>query len=254
MSVRAKYVEERFPRWFVFGQTATHVDIADSEGDVFRGVPLETAEKLIAARDTFVDALISVFDDDVLAARSRCGGDRVETPPALTWQAEPGGQWIAERDGWMAKVTTDADEHGEIFPWRVYAPTGACAARGQARSLDDAKQAAERVGLPREMAPSVLRMADTDHAAEDYCYLAASPIRSDAEEARLQALRATLEARGQAPAIEPVPRRTKSKASRGSSLRPSTSVPPPRRYTSGRHALHPACGHDPSRGGERARS
>jgi hypothetical protein len=62
--VKAKYVEETFNRWHVFGSSGTTCDIANADGDVFCGISHETAAKLIAARDAYVNALVAVFESD----------------------------------------------------------------------------------------------------------------------------------------------------------------------------------------------
>lgn len=68
--MRAKYVEELFPRWFIFGELDGRVDVADPNGDVFRGVQRDTADRLIEARDAFVDAMTAAFiaDESLLSA------------------------------------------------------------------------------------------------------------------------------------------------------------------------------------------
>jgi len=42
-------------RWFIFGESADRVDIADTEGDVICGVPRADAERLIATHDAICD-------------------------------------------------------------------------------------------------------------------------------------------------------------------------------------------------------
>ncbi len=61
--MREKYVEERFPRWFVFGKSETTCDLNDGEQDVFIGIPHGVAKKLEKARDAYVDALCEIFMD-----------------------------------------------------------------------------------------------------------------------------------------------------------------------------------------------
>lgn len=62
--MKHKYVEERFPRWFVFGDRGDVCDVADANGDVFRGIPKATAEKLIAAREAYVGAITVAIGED----------------------------------------------------------------------------------------------------------------------------------------------------------------------------------------------
>lgn len=67
--MREKYIEERFQRWFEFGEHAgCHVDLSDSEGDVIQNISKETAAKLMRARSQYVDAMIEIFmaDPDAL--------------------------------------------------------------------------------------------------------------------------------------------------------------------------------------------
>lgn len=62
--MREKYVEERFNRWFVFGQRADgSVDVSGADCDVFEGIPPAAAEKFIAARNAYVDALVAMFTE-----------------------------------------------------------------------------------------------------------------------------------------------------------------------------------------------
>jgi len=59
--VREKYIEERYPRWFVFGNGPAgikDVDISDGTVDVATRVSKETAEQLITAHNNTIDALI----------------------------------------------------------------------------------------------------------------------------------------------------------------------------------------------------
>lgn len=64
--IREKYVEARFGRWFEFGYYpgTDLVDLADTKGDVFCKINRATADKLIRARDKFVDELVEVFGED----------------------------------------------------------------------------------------------------------------------------------------------------------------------------------------------
>lgn len=66
---RWKYVEEHpsraFSPWFIFGESpdGTHVDIADQQGDVVMGLPRKKAERMIAARDTFLKECEKINDE-----------------------------------------------------------------------------------------------------------------------------------------------------------------------------------------------
>lgn len=65
--MKEKYVEERFPLWFVFGHqigVPTTVDLSDGTRDIFQGVSKETAKALISARAAFVNDLCLIFADD----------------------------------------------------------------------------------------------------------------------------------------------------------------------------------------------
>lgn len=60
--MKDKYVEERFPRWFVFGEYESgNVDVSDGERDVFTNIEREAAARLISARNAYVDSLCLVF-------------------------------------------------------------------------------------------------------------------------------------------------------------------------------------------------
>lgn len=52
-----------FARWFVFGQTATFADLSDGEGDVLCGVPLYLVDRILAAREAFIDTLEEMLFD-----------------------------------------------------------------------------------------------------------------------------------------------------------------------------------------------
>lgn len=63
--MKDKYIEERFPRWFEFGEHPDGcVDLADTHGDVITGISKETAQRLQRARNAYVDALIEAFQAD----------------------------------------------------------------------------------------------------------------------------------------------------------------------------------------------
>ena len=53
--MRHKWIFERFPRWFIFGQTETMADISNGKTDVAEHVPIKTAEALIAEHNQLVD-------------------------------------------------------------------------------------------------------------------------------------------------------------------------------------------------------
>ena len=57
-----KTIPERFPRWFMFGEypESELVDVSDLRHDIFQKVPLLTAERLVAARDEFVDEILNI--------------------------------------------------------------------------------------------------------------------------------------------------------------------------------------------------
>ena len=64
---RHKYLDEETPlfcRWMIFGRHAdgVTVDIADSDGEVFVNVPIEMAERILATRNAFCDALIEAIN------------------------------------------------------------------------------------------------------------------------------------------------------------------------------------------------
>lgn len=40
--MKAKYVEERFQRWFVFGEGDKTCDLSDGDGDVFQSIDKAT--------------------------------------------------------------------------------------------------------------------------------------------------------------------------------------------------------------------
>jgi hypothetical protein len=57
--MRWKYVEERFPRWFVFGESADGLrcDLNDGDRDVLESISRRDAAALIGERDRIVDAM-----------------------------------------------------------------------------------------------------------------------------------------------------------------------------------------------------
>lgn len=58
---REKYVDEtpRLARWFIFGQFLDGtVGITDADTSIFDRVPRDVAERIIAARDVFCDAIV----------------------------------------------------------------------------------------------------------------------------------------------------------------------------------------------------
>lgn len=74
-----KYLEENpifGSRWFIFGETKTHANVADRVGDVFINIPKEQALKLIKARDEFVDKMEEINEE--------LGGSRRMYEPSLT--------------------------------------------------------------------------------------------------------------------------------------------------------------------------
>lgn len=59
--MRDKYIEERYKRWFIFGEKDGLVDISDSEGDILTLVPRELANQIIAERDKYVDKMVAYW-------------------------------------------------------------------------------------------------------------------------------------------------------------------------------------------------
>lgn len=60
--MREKYIEERFPRWFIFGQTEDQqVCVSHANGDVVV-TSCEVAAELIAERDRVIDMLWKLAD------------------------------------------------------------------------------------------------------------------------------------------------------------------------------------------------
>lgn len=63
MTVREKYVEERYGRWCVFGEHADGtVDVNDGTNDVVTCVDRAEAEKLIAAHNQMVAELVRLYN------------------------------------------------------------------------------------------------------------------------------------------------------------------------------------------------
>jgi hypothetical protein len=63
--MRAKYVEETFKKWMMFGVAKDGaVDVSDGDGDVLTGIKKSEAENIIKERDKIVDALIEAIGDD----------------------------------------------------------------------------------------------------------------------------------------------------------------------------------------------
>lgn len=62
---RQKYIDEEtdlFSIWYIFGEHPDGwVDIANPAGDVFTKVPKDVAERIVAARQKFVDVLVEVL-------------------------------------------------------------------------------------------------------------------------------------------------------------------------------------------------
>ncbi len=62
--MRAKYIEERYPQWFVFGLYPDgRVDVYDGDKDVAAKVTPETAEVLIREHNSVVAALVAAVMD-----------------------------------------------------------------------------------------------------------------------------------------------------------------------------------------------
>ena len=61
--MRHKYIEEAFPRYFIFGESkdSTTVDVSDGDGDIVQGISRQDAKRLIHDRDWIVDTLICVL-------------------------------------------------------------------------------------------------------------------------------------------------------------------------------------------------
>lgn len=64
---KEKYIDEEtalLRRWFVFGSSAVGtVDIADRDSDVFVGLTLQQAVRIVELRKTFIDGILKVLND-----------------------------------------------------------------------------------------------------------------------------------------------------------------------------------------------
>jgi len=62
--MREKYVEERFPRYFIFGQSADGklVDVATTEGDVLTSVSVENAKSVIESHNKVIQFMCDLAD------------------------------------------------------------------------------------------------------------------------------------------------------------------------------------------------
>ena len=63
--MKEKYIEERIPRWMIFGEHEDgFVDIVDcspSNGDVVNHVSREIAQQMIEARGRYVDSMVAYW-------------------------------------------------------------------------------------------------------------------------------------------------------------------------------------------------
>lgn len=62
--MKHKYIEERFNRWFVFGEhkDANTVDVVDRSGEIlFESIDKEKAAKIIIIRNAFINGLIGAL-------------------------------------------------------------------------------------------------------------------------------------------------------------------------------------------------
>lgn len=64
--MKAKYIEETFKKWMIFGEhpETKLVDISDGDRDVLTGIRREEAEKIIKDRDMVIDVIIELIGDD----------------------------------------------------------------------------------------------------------------------------------------------------------------------------------------------
>jgi hypothetical protein len=63
--MKEKYIEERFPHWFIFGHASndeTLVDINDGNSDVYTRVPYRLAKEIVEARQHFVHQIVDIFN------------------------------------------------------------------------------------------------------------------------------------------------------------------------------------------------
>lgn len=61
--MKEKYVLEKFPRWFIFGEddATDRVDVSNGGEDVISGITRAQADKLIAEHNRVVDALVEEY-------------------------------------------------------------------------------------------------------------------------------------------------------------------------------------------------
>jgi hypothetical protein len=60
--MKEKYIEERIPRWLIFGiHPNGNVDVSDGEGDVLQNISRELADEVVAARNRFVDERVAYW-------------------------------------------------------------------------------------------------------------------------------------------------------------------------------------------------
>jgi hypothetical protein len=76
--VREKYIEDRIPRWFVFGEydDTGNVDVADPDMDVWEDIPRRVADALVEARGRYVDEIVRIVKDHPNALWNYNGGKR----------------------------------------------------------------------------------------------------------------------------------------------------------------------------------
>lgn len=67
--IKTKYVDEETPmfaRWMIFGEYPDgSVCVCSGDDDIFEYMPKEVAEKVIAARDAFVDAMMEAINGNL---------------------------------------------------------------------------------------------------------------------------------------------------------------------------------------------
>ncbi len=60
--MKQKYIEERVRPWFKFGTYESgHVDVSDSQGDVFINLPSATAALLLGERDRHIQRIVEIL-------------------------------------------------------------------------------------------------------------------------------------------------------------------------------------------------
>lgn len=59
--MREKYVDARVGIWFIFGQSDGAADISDGTDDVFTSLPIDVADRVIAAHDEFRGKLYEIL-------------------------------------------------------------------------------------------------------------------------------------------------------------------------------------------------